>query len=134
MELFEPYKITILVSGLTGLLILLQIIVADVAAIKSQHTPGYPIAPDHESFLFRSARAYGNTNESIAAFALFAIFGVLSASDAQYLNAFALTYFVGRLAHMCFYYANVKLARSISFPVSLVGLLGMFVTGLVPWF
>ena len=65
MELFEPYNITVLVSGLTGLMMLIQILVADVAAIKAQHIPGYPVKPGHDSFLFRAARAHANTNESI---------------------------------------------------------------------
>ena len=134
MELFDPYKITILVSGLTGVLMLIQILIADVAAIKGQHTPGYPIEADHNSFLFRAARAHANTNESIAVFILFALFGVLSASNALYLNAFSAIYLVSRIAHMCFYYGNFKLARSISFPLSLIGLIGMFITGLITWF
>jgi len=32
---------------------------------------------------------------------------------------------------MCFYYGDFKLARSISFPLSLVGLIGMFITAIV---
>lgn len=131
MELFSPYKITILVSGLTGLMMLIQIIIADIAAIKGKHTPGYPVNPDHNSFLFRAARSHANTNESIAVFALFVLFGVMSSSNAFYLNIFSVIYFVSRIAHMCFYYGNFKLARSISFPFGLVGLIGMFVTGVV---
>ena len=134
MELFEPYKITLLVSGLTGLMMLIQILIADVAAIKEQHTPGYPVKPDHSSFLFRAARAHANTNESIAVFILFALFGVFSASNAFYLNAFSAIYLVSRIGHMCFYYGNIKLARSISFPFSLIGLIGMLITGLMTWF
>jgi len=134
MEIFDPYKITILVSGLTGLMMLIQILIADVAAIKEQHTPGYPVNPDHNKFLFRAARAHANTNESIAIFVLFALFGVLSASNAFYLNIFSVIYIVSRIAHMCFYYGNVKLARSISFPLSLIGLIGMFITGLISCF
>ena len=134
MELFDPYKITLLVAGLTGLMMLIQILIADVAAIKEQHTPGYPVKPDHTSFLFRAARAHANTNESIAVFVLFLLFGVFSASSALYLNAFSSIYLVSRIAHMCFYYGNFKLARSISFPLSLIGLIGMFITGLMTCF
>mgnify|MGYP000294822474 CR=1 FL=1 len=134
MELFEPYKITFLVAGLAGLMLFIQIIIADVAAIKAHHTPGYPIKPDHANFLFRAARAHENTNESIAIFALFILFGVFSASDALYLNTFSLIYLVSRVAHMCFYYGNFKLARSISFALSLIGLIGMFITGLITYF
>ncbi len=131
MELFDPYKITILVSGLTGLMLFIQILVADVAAIKGKHTPGYPVNPDHNSFLFRAARVHKNTNESIVIFVLFVLFGVLSNSSAFYLNLFSAIYFVSRIAHMCFYYGDFKLARSISFALSFAGLIGMFVTGLM---
>lgn len=134
MEVFDPYKITILVSGGIGALLLIQILVADVVAIKLNHTPGYPVNPDHNSFLFRAARVHANTNESIAIFILFALFGMFSGSDDFYLNAFSVIYLVGRVAHMMFYYLDLKIARSVSFPVSLVGLLGMFITGLSAWF
>jgi len=123
----------LLVMGLTGLMMLVQILIADVAAIKLQHTPGFPVKPDHNSFLFRAARVHANTNESIAAFVLFALFGVFTASNSLYLNAFSVIYLVSRIAHMCFYYGNFKLARSISFPLSLIGLIGMFITGLISW-
>jgi len=140
MELFDPYKITIWVSAIAGLLVLIQIIIADVAAIRGQHTPGYPVSSDHNNFLFRATRAHANTNESISVFILFVLFGIYSGSSAFYLNMFAMIYLIGRIAHMCFYYANLKLARSISFPVSLVGLIGMFVTSVtsvtsvISWF
>ena len=34
MELFDPYKITILLLGFTGLMMLVQILIADIAAIS----------------------------------------------------------------------------------------------------
>lgn len=134
MEVFDPYGITILVAGLTGLLLLIQLFVADVAAIKSKHTPGYPIESDHESFLFRATRAHANTNESVAALILFVIFGIFSSASPLYLNIFSVVYLVGRIAHMCCYYANLKLLRSIAFGLGLIGLIGMFVVGLISWF
>ena len=133
MELFEAYKITLLMAGLTGVLMLVQLLIADATAIKLQHTPGYPVDADHKNFLFRATRAHSNTNESVAIFIVFAFFAVLTGSDAVYLNAFSALYFVSRLAHMCFYYADLKLARSISFGFILIGLVGMFITGLIVW-
>ena len=111
-------------------MLLVQLLIADIVAIKHKHTPGYPIEPDHDSFLFRAARAHSNTNESIAIFVLFVVLGVFSGADPDYLNAFAVVYLIGRLAHMVFYYLNIKVARSLSFPVSLIGLVGMFVAGI----
>jgi uncharacterized MAPEG superfamily protein len=34
---------------------------------------------------------------------------------------------------MSFYYANLKLARSVSFGLSIIGLLGMFVVSIAKW-
>ena len=131
MELLEPYKVTVFVIGMSGLMLLVQILLADIVAIKLKHTPGFPIEPDHDNFLFRAARAYSNTNETVAIFVLFAIFGMASGASALYLNAFAVTYLAGRLGHMIFYYANVQVARSLAFVVCLIGLIGMFITGLL---
>lgn len=133
MELFSPYKITLLIAGLTGVLLFVQILIADAVAIKQKHTPGYPIEPNHQHFLFRASRAHANTNESIAIFCLFAFFAVLSSAEPDYLNGFAVLYFAGRLSHMLAYYARIVLARSIAFAISLIGLAGMFVVGLIGW-
>jgi uncharacterized MAPEG superfamily protein len=120
MEFFEPYKITILVIGLAGLILFLQLIVVDVMGIKARHTPGHAIPADHSDFFFRASRTLSNTNESVAI--------------PQWLNISAVVYLVGRIAHMLFYYSNLKLCRSISFAVSLIGLLAMFVLGMLSWF
>ncbi len=133
MELIDPYKITILVAGLTGLLLLIQILIVDIVAIMKRHIPGHPVETDHDSFLFRATRVHANTNESVAAFILFALFGVFSESNALYLNIFSVVYFIGRVSHMIFYYWNAKIVRSISFALSIIGLVGMFVSGLIVW-
>lgn len=77
---------TILALALAGFLLLLQRIVADVAAIRAGHKPGHPIPADSGSFVFRSSRAHANTNESIAAFLLFAVAGMLGGADPYWLN------------------------------------------------
>lgn len=133
MEFLLPYKTTLLVAGLTGVMLFVQILVADLTAIKQKHTPGYPIEPNHQDFLFRAARVHANTNESIAIFCLFAFFAVLSSAEPSYLNGSAVLYFAGRLLHMLAYYAQIGLVRSIAFGVSLIGLAGMFIAGLTGW-
>ncbi|NQZ10218.1 MAG: MAPEG family protein [Algicola sp.] len=134
MEQFEPYNITILVSGIVGFIFLAQLIVVDLVALKGKHTPGYPIKPDHDDFLFRAVRAHSNSNESVGIFILFVFFGVLSACNSYWLNIFSSVYLIGRIAHMFFYYTNIKLARSVSFGLSLLGLLGMFIVSIISWF
>ncbi len=134
MEYLSAYNITIIAMGSIGILLLLQLIVFDVVAIKAKHTPGSSIAVDHNNFIFRAYRAHANTNESIAIFILFAIFGMLSAANPVWLNIFSGTYLLGRLGHMLCYYAGISNARSICFGIGIVGLLGMFGAGLKAWF
>ncbi len=134
MEQLEPYKMTILMLGLSGFLLLVQLLVADVVGILRKQIPGYPVNVDHDDLLFRVARAHANNNESVAAFVLFAAFGIASGASPEMLNAFSLTYFLGRLAHMIFYYSGLSTLRSISFGLSVVGLLGMFTASAIQWF
>jgi uncharacterized MAPEG superfamily protein len=129
----EMYNITVLTIGIVGLLSLVQLLVADISAIKQKHTPGYPINPNHENFLFRATRAHSNLNESIAIFILFALFGILSSCSAYWLNAFSSIYLIGRILYMSFYYSNLKLARSASFGLSAISLLGMFFVSIAKW-
>lgn len=132
-ELLYPYSATVLAMGATAGLILIQMLVADVAGIRTGHVPGAPVAADHASFLFRATRAHANTNESVAAFALLALFGIFTAATASWLNGFAWCYVAGRAGHMLCYYLDLRLARSAFFTVSLLAMLGMFVIGLVAW-
>lgn len=134
MEQLEPYKMTILMLGLSGFLLLVQLLVADVVGIFRRQIPGYPVNSDHDDLLFRAARAHANNNESIAVFVLFAAFGIASGASPETLNAFSLTYFLGRLAHTIFYYSGLSKLRSMSFGLSVVGLLGMFTVSVIQWF
>ncbi len=134
MEYLSAYNFTIIAMGSIGLLLLLQLIIFDVVAIKAKHTPGSSIQVDHSNFIFRAYRAHANTNESIAIFILFALFGMLSSASPMWLNIFSGTYLLGRLGHMLCYYAGFSDARSICFGISTVGLLGMFGVGLTAWF
>jgi uncharacterized MAPEG superfamily protein len=133
MEFIEPYKITVLIMGLAGLTFMLQLIIADIIGIKAKHIPGHPIAPDHGDFLFRASRAISNTNESVAIFILFVLFSILSYANPQWVNIGAVVYLAGRIAHMLFYYSNSALCRGISFAVSLVGLMIIFIAGMLTW-
>ena len=126
-----PYTSTISSLGAAGVLLLVQLVVLDVACIRAKHPPGMPIAADSSNFLFRASRAHGNTLESIAAFVLFAVYGIFSGASHSGLGAAAWTWVGARVAHMLFYYAGVPLARSAAFIVSMLALVAMFVFGLV---
>ncbi len=134
MEFIEPYKITVLVMGLSGMTFFLQLLIADLVGIKRRHIPGYPIEPSHNDLHFRSTRALSNTNESVAIFILLVCFSILSSANANLLNISATVYLVGRVGHMLCYYSNLKLLRSISFGASLLGLAAIFIVGIVEWF
>lgn len=64
---------------------------------------------------------------------LLTCFAVLSSANPQWLNASASVYLAGRIAHMLFYYLNIRVFRSISFAVSLMGLAAMFIVGALFW-
>lgn len=133
-EWLAPYTSTIISFGAIAALLLIQLLIADLAAIKVRHLPGAPIEANHGNFLFRAARAYANTNETIAAFILLALFGILSGASPEWLNIFAWVYVGARLAHMLCYYLNLQLLRSMVFGVGVVALFGMLGIGIRAWF
>jgi len=133
MEFNEAYKLTVLVLGLTGFLVWLQLALVDVLGIRMKHTPGYAIEQNHESLLFRANRTLSNSNESIGILILLSLFAILSSANPAWLNGFAIAYLVGRVCHMACYYLNLKLLRSASFAISFVALLGMFIVGILSW-
>ena len=128
-----PYAPTIWATGAMGGLLLIQLLVVDLAGIKAHHRPGTPVQVDHNNFLFRVTRAHANTNESIAGFVLLALFAVLSAASAGWLNTLSWAYVLARVAHMLFYYAGLQLLRSVAFGASLAALFGMLIVGLSAW-
>ena len=133
-EWLVPYTSTIISFGVIAALLLIQLVIADIAAIKVRHLPGAPIEANHANFLFRAARAYANTNESITAFILLALLGLLSRASPEWLNIFAWVYVGARLAHMLCYYLNLQLLRSMVFGVGVVALFGMLGVGIRAWF
>ena len=130
-EWLLPYAGTVWAMGIMGGLILVQLIVADAAGIRAGHVPGSAVTGGHESFLFRAARAHANTNESIAAFILLALFGILHNAAPGFLNGCALVFVAARIAHMVFYYGGVGVLRSTAFVVAFLALMGMLIAGVM---
>lgn len=124
-----PYGATITALGAAAALSILQLVVADVAGVRAGHVPGTPVDARHDLFLFRAVRAHANTNETIAAFILLCLFGILGGADAAWLGGLAWTYVAARVTHMLCYYADLRLPRSASFGVALLALLGMLLIG-----
>lgn len=128
------YDWTVLSFGLIGGLLLAQVLVSDVISIVAKHSPGAPVTADHSSLLFRVHRAHANTNETLAGFVVLTLFALAARANPEWLNGLAMTYIGARLAHMTFYYANLKSLRSVAFGISLVALVGILVAGLLAWF
>ncbi len=128
-----PYTSTVLALGAVATLFLVQVLVLDLVSMRARHLPGSPVATDHDNLLFRVTRAHANTNETIAAFILLALFGMLSGAAPSWLAVSAWIYFAGRVAHMAFYYADLRTARSGAFVVALLGLVGMLLGGAGAW-
>ena len=128
------YHPTFLALGLTALLMLLQLLIADVLAIVKKQTPGFPIENNHASLLFRANRAYLNINESIAIFILSVAFAIAMNANSNVVNGAALIYFAARALYALSYYFNFKLMRSALFAASLVALIVINLAGFIAWF
>lgn len=134
MELVLAYKPSILVLGFTGFTFFIQLLIADIVSIRQGHTPGTIVEQSHDNFLFRASRVFANSNETLGILVLFMSFAILSSANPFWINSFAVVYLIGRWGHMICYYANLKLLRSISFVISAIGLLGIFIVGSLGWF
>ena len=122
MQIDPSYSGVLLSMLVVALLLLVQLLVADVIGLMRKHEPGTPIAASHDDLLFRASRAIANSNESVAIFVLLALAGMFSEASPWFLNLGCGLYVTGRLGHMVCYYADLRLARSVSFALALVGL------------
>ncbi len=129
--LMNSYELTIYSWGALGLLLLVQLLVADIMGIKSRHVPGTPPEPNHADPLFRASRTLANTNESIAIYIVLILFCIFNDADATYTAYLSWAYVVGRAVYALCYYANQPTMRSISFGITLLVLIGLLVTGVV---
>jgi uncharacterized MAPEG superfamily protein len=119
LETLVPYHSTLVACAVLAVLVMAQVLVADVAGMRAKHVPGMPIADGHASFLFRATRALGNTNETLGLFLLLVPLAIVFEARAPWVNGVVWTYVVARLGHMAFYYARQGRARSICFGVGL---------------
>ena len=129
-ELIAPYSSSVLALGLLGFLYLVQLLVADLVAIRRGHVPGTPVSGGHEDLLFRATRAHANTTESIGAVILLSAFAILVRADPAWVN-FSLGAFLGlRLLHMLAYYLDWRVLRSVAFALGFGALCVVFVVAL----
>ncbi|NND69709.1 MAG: MAPEG family protein [Halioglobus sp.] len=125
----QSYEMTVYAIGVLALLLLSQLLVADVVGILSRHTPGSTIGGGHSDVLFRVSRTVANTNESIAIFVLAVLFCILSGASPTYTAYGAWGFVLSRALYAVFYYSNLQILRSTVFGISLLFLLGLLLTG-----
>ncbi len=128
-NLAQLYSSSIAALGVFTLLMLLQILAADVVGIMRKHPPGTPVAADHGNALFRVVRTVANTNESVAVFLGGLLFCVLSSASPQYTAYAAWAYVLARAFYTICYYANLQVLRSIGFGFSLLALAALLIVG-----
>ena len=123
--MLEFYDVTVLSWGALALLLITQIIVADVVGIRSGHKPGAPVEGGHDSLQFRTSRTVANTNEGIAAYLVAVAFCVFSGADTGYTGYLSWAYVIARYAYAACYYADLRMLRSVCFGVSLFAIVGL---------
>jgi uncharacterized MAPEG superfamily protein len=125
-----PYASTLSAFVCLGGLVLVQMLVSDIVAIRAGHVPGTPVAGGHGDLVFRATRALANTNENLAIFVLLSLSAVLLGADATWTNRFAWTFVLARAGHMAAYYADQRTLRSAIFTVGVVALVGLLVVSI----
>ncbi|MDA0688236.1 MAG: MAPEG family protein [Proteobacteria bacterium] len=129
--LFGNYLLTINAWAALAVLLLLQVLVVDVSALRAKHVPGTPVEANHDNFLFRATRAVANINETIAIYIVVVLFCVFSGANADYTGYLSWAYVGARAAYACCYYFDLRLWRSVCFGVSLLSLSALLVVGLL---
>ena len=133
MDYFANYQSSILALGAVAVLMLVQVLCVDFIGIKKKHIPGAEIPSDHKLLLFRANRTIANTNESIGIFIVAFFFAILSGASPSLVAYSAWGFVLARAVYAVFYYANLKLLRSISFGFILLSLATLTVSGILKW-
>jgi len=126
-DLVAPYFTALAGYVVLAVLVLTQVLVADVAAMRAGHVPGTAVTGGHDNFFFRATRAHANTNESLATFLLLSVAAILLRANATLTNVFVAVFVASRAVHMLAYYADQRTLRSTAFVVGLVCLIGLAV-------
>ncbi|TFH30635.1 MAG: MAPEG family protein [Myxococcales bacterium] len=129
-ELGREYATVVWAWVVLGGMVLVQALVADVAAVRAKHTPGMPVATGHDDALFRATRAHANTLENLPAFILVSLSSLLLGASPSATGALAWAFVAARGVHMLAYYADIRALRSGAFGVGFVALIGFVVVAL----
>jgi uncharacterized MAPEG superfamily protein len=129
MDVLKLYQATVAAAGSTALLMLIQVLIADVVGIRAGHLPGTAVPGSHSDLLFRVTRVVANTNETIGLFILLLLYCVLGGASQEYTGYGAWAYVVTRAAYALCYYFDQRMLRSIVFALSLLALAGLLAVG-----
>lgn len=113
-----------------AILYVIQLLVVDVAGMRTGHVPGVPVEGSHGNALFRAARAHANTNENFALFTAALLGAILLGADATWVNRLAWAFVGTRALHMVAYWADLRALRSTAFAVGLAATVGLIVVAL----
>ncbi|BCE03368.1 MAPEG family protein [Marinicellulosiphila megalodicopiae] len=125
--MYQEYFLTFVALIVIAFIFLLNVFIFDATSIIKKQQPGFPIEPNHESFLFRSHRALSNLNETLSLFLILAFVGILMQVNSNWLGFSALVYSISRFLYVVCYLFNIKLMRSMCFGIGLLALCCMFV-------
>ena len=59
------------------------------------------------------------------------LFGIFNVASPAWINGCAWVYVLARAGHMLCYYADVRIARSICFGISMLALVAMLIAGIL---
>lgn len=124
--LLQDYQPTLITCGAMALLMLVQLIAADMIGIRARHVPGTPVEANHDNALFRASRVVANTNESVAIFVLLIVFALGTSASPDYTSYATYSYVAARVAYALCYYMNLQTPRSVMFGISIVSLAALF--------
>jgi uncharacterized MAPEG superfamily protein len=130
-DIGQTYQFTLYAMTAMTLLMFVQVIIADVVGIRSQHTPGASVPADHSDLFFRVTRTVANTNETIAIFILAVAVCLFSGASPTYTAYAAWTFVIARAAYAVLYYGNLKVMRSVVFAISILALACLLIIGLI---
>ena len=133
MDVFSAYSESVIALGVLAVLMLVQLLIADVIGIKQKHIPGTSVPSDHKLLLFRATRTVANTNESIGIFLVAFVFAVLSGASTSWVGYSVWGFVIARAIYALMYYADRRMMRSIVFVFVLLSMLSLIAAGMAVW-
>ncbi len=104
----EAYRFSFLVLVVLSLIALIQsFVVAPLAFLNDEQTPGMPLRHDHSKLSFRALRTYANTVEILPAIGLALLVTVVAGASPWIINLLAGLHLAFRLLFWAVYYSGI---------------------------